>query len=67
MGILDGAGAFELDADTVRVLTNHELRPGLGYAYTLDNGTELSGAGYLTSTSIRRPWQSSLPGWRTIP
>ena len=44
VGILDGAGAFELDVDTVRVLTNHELRPGLGYAYTLDNGTELRGA-----------------------
>lgn len=43
-GILDGMGAFELDADTVRVLVNHELTSGRGYAYTLANGTELTGA-----------------------
>ncbi len=43
-GILDGLGAFELDDDTVRVLANHELRPGLGYAYELANGTQLQGA-----------------------
>ncbi len=43
-GVLDGAGAFELDRETVRVLTNHELRPGQGFPYTLANGTTLSGA-----------------------
>lgn len=43
-GILDGLGAFELDEDTVRVLANHELRPDVGYAYELANGTQLQGA-----------------------
>ena len=43
-GILDGAGAFELDESTVRVLTNHELRPGQGLPYTLANGTSLTGS-----------------------
>ncbi len=43
-GILDGIGAFEFDADTVRVLVNHELPSGDGYAYSLENGTTLTGA-----------------------
>ncbi len=43
-GILDGLGAFALDDDTVRVLANHELRNSEGYAYTLANGTQLTGA-----------------------
>ncbi|MEB3341683.1 alkaline phosphatase PhoX [Okeania sp.] len=43
-GILDGIGAYELDDNTVRALVNHELSSGTGYAYTLANGTELTGA-----------------------
>jgi hypothetical protein len=43
-GIPDGIGAFALDGDTVRVLVNHELGSTAGYAYTLANGTELTGA-----------------------
>ena len=43
-GILDGMGAFELDANTVRVLVNHELRENAGYAYTLANGASITGA-----------------------
>ncbi len=43
-GILDGIGAYELDENTVRALVNHELRSGVGYNYTLANGTELNGA-----------------------
>ncbi|NET17119.1 MAG: DUF839 domain-containing protein [Okeania sp. SIO1H6] len=43
-GILDGLGAYELDDNTIRVLANHELRSGVGYAYTLDSGAELTGA-----------------------
>ncbi|WP_293139268.1 alkaline phosphatase PhoX [Okeania sp. SIO3I5] len=43
-GILDGIGAYELNDNTVRALVNHELRSGLGYNYTLANGTELNGA-----------------------
>ncbi len=43
-GVLDGAGAFELDDNTVRVLTNHELSPGQGYPYQLANGATLSGS-----------------------
>jgi hypothetical protein len=42
-GILDGLGAFALNDDTVRVLANHELANDVGYAYTLANGTELTG------------------------
>ena len=43
-GIPDGTGAIALDERTVRVFLNHELRDGLGYAYTLANGTALRGA-----------------------
>ena len=43
-GILDGLGAYALDDDTVRVFANHELRSAQGYAYSLANGTELTGA-----------------------
>ncbi|WP_338152825.1 choice-of-anchor I domain-containing protein [Cyanobacterium aponinum] len=42
-GILDGLGAFALDEDTIRVLANHELGSEVGYAYTLANGTQLTG------------------------
>ncbi len=41
-GDLDGLGAFALDDDTVRIVANHELSEE-GYAYTLANGTELTG------------------------
>jgi len=37
-GILDGAGAYELDGSTVRVLVNHELLNGRGYAYDVEDG-----------------------------
>ena len=43
-GILDGMGAFALNDHTVRVLANHELRSSQGYAYTLANGTDVTGA-----------------------
>ncbi|AFZ60318.1 DUF839 domain-containing protein [Anabaena cylindrica FACHB-243] len=43
-GILDGTGAFELNETTVRVLVNHETANNVGYAYTLENGTSLTGA-----------------------
>ena len=43
-GILDGAGAFKMDDNTVRVLVNHELRPQQGYPYQLANGTSLTGS-----------------------
>ncbi|HEY9772006.1 MAG TPA: esterase-like activity of phytase family protein [Coleofasciculaceae cyanobacterium] len=43
-GVLDGLGAFALDDDTVRILSNHEFSADEGYAYTLANGTELTGA-----------------------
>ncbi|MDX2216195.1 MAG: hypothetical protein SFY66_23215 [Oculatellaceae cyanobacterium bins.114] len=32
-GILDGIGAYALNANTVRVLVNHELVEGRSYAY----------------------------------
>jgi 2',3'-cyclic-nucleotide 2'-phosphodiesterase/3'-nucleotidase/5'-nucleotidase len=43
-GILDGLGAFSSGKGKVRILANHELNPGNGYAYTLKNGTQLTGA-----------------------
>ncbi len=42
-GVPDGLGAFALDDDTVRIVANHELASDAGYAYTLANGTELTG------------------------
>ena len=42
-GVPDGLGAFALDDDTVRIVANHELASDVGYAYTLANGTELTG------------------------
>lgn len=47
-GGLDGLGAYDLDADTVRVLANHELRHDRGYDYQVSDGAggtfTLSGA-----------------------
>jgi secreted PhoX family phosphatase len=43
-GVMDGIAAFRLDQNTVRVLVNHELDADIGYAYELDNGSELRGA-----------------------
>ncbi|QDU68475.1 DUF839 domain-containing protein [Engelhardtia mirabilis] len=37
-GVLDGLGAFALDANTVRVLANHELGAGAGYPYLVNDG-----------------------------
>ncbi|MBD3222466.1 DUF839 domain-containing protein [bacterium] len=44
VGILDGTGAKQIDAATVRLWVNHELSDDLGYPYTLANGTSLVGA-----------------------
>jgi hypothetical protein len=43
-GILDGIGAVPLNDGYVRVLVNSELSEGNGYAYSLANGTQLTGA-----------------------
>lgn len=43
-GILDGLGAYSLNARTVRVLASHELGRDRGYVYQLANGTGLTGA-----------------------
>ena len=44
-GIPDGTGAVALDDNqTVRIFVNHELTDGVGYAYSLANGTSLRGA-----------------------
>lgn len=43
-GILDGLGAQKLDRHTVRIYANHELGNSVGYAYTLANGLQLTGA-----------------------
>ena len=44
VGILDGIGAFPRNGRKATVFVNHELNPGNGYAYTLQNGTMLTGA-----------------------
>jgi len=44
VGLLDGIGAFAGSGAGVDVLINHELNPDEGYAYTLANGTTLTGA-----------------------
>lgn len=43
-GILDGVGALQRGPNKAVVLANHELNPGNGYAYSLANGTLLTGA-----------------------
>lgn len=43
-GILDGMYAFRRDDHHVRLLVNHELSANVGYAYSLSNGTALTGA-----------------------
>ena len=37
-GILDGIGAYELDAETVRLFVNHELLNFRGYPYEVNDG-----------------------------
>ncbi|MHC4877098.1 MAG: choice-of-anchor I family protein [Planctomycetota bacterium] len=44
VGILDGLGALEVDANTVRVFANHELTSSSGRSYSLANGSTLTGA-----------------------
>lgn len=48
-GVLDGIGAFRKDANTVRVLVNHELQHDRGYAYPVENGV----GGTFTLTGAR--------------
>jgi hypothetical protein len=42
-GVMDGIGAIELDANTVRVYVNHELGSSDGYAFEVD-GISLTGS-----------------------
>ncbi|MCC6409191.1 MAG: DUF839 domain-containing protein [Planctomycetes bacterium] len=44
IGLLDGIGAFPRNPTTALVLVSHEASEALGYAYKLDNGTQLTGA-----------------------
>jgi len=44
VGILDGIFAFPQGPNGAQVLVNHELTNSVGYAYTLKNGTQLTGA-----------------------
>jgi len=43
IGILDGTGAYKLNAKTVRIFVNHEVGNTAGYAYTLASGAKLTG------------------------
>jgi endonuclease I len=49
VGTLDGLGAFSLNANTVRVFSNHEIEipasGSAGYPYTLANGTVIAKGG----------------------
>ena len=49
VGTLDGLGAFSLNANTVRVFSNHEIElpatGSAGYPYTLANGTVITKGG----------------------
>lgn len=49
-GVLDGLGAYELDADTVRVFANHELLNFRGYPYEVSDG--LGGSFSLTGARV---------------
>lgn len=56
-GILDGIGAVEgseigLGDNTVRLLVNHELSDGDGYAYTLENGFTVGGGARISYFDI---------------
>ncbi|TWT70697.1 choice-of-anchor I family protein [Crateriforma conspicua] len=44
VGILDGLGAYELDANTIRVFANHELTSNVGAEFNLANNATLTGA-----------------------
>jgi len=44
VGSMDGLGAYLVDAETVRVLVNHELNRQAGPPYQLRNGTTLKGS-----------------------
>ena len=44
VGIPDGIGATLLNETTLRIFVNHELTKHSGYAYSLHNGTQLTGA-----------------------
>ena len=44
VGILDGIGAYELNATTIRAFVNHELGGTSGQPYALANGTMMTGA-----------------------
>ncbi|MFM9941140.1 MAG: ExeM/NucH family extracellular endonuclease [Hyphomicrobiaceae bacterium] len=44
IGVLDGIGAYSLNATTVRVFVNHEVANNRGQAYTLESGVSLTGA-----------------------
>ncbi|MGZ0017495.1 T9SS type A sorting domain-containing protein [Yeosuana sp. AK3] len=43
-GVMDGMYAFSNSNNTIDLLVSHELRDERGYAYTLANGTQLTGA-----------------------
>jgi len=58
VGILDGIYAFPQNSTSATVLVNHELGSSVGYAYTLKNGTQLTGA-RISSMRVTRKLNSS--------
>jgi hypothetical protein len=59
-GILDGIGALRGPGTSAYVLVNHELGASAGYAYTLANGTTLTGA-RITGFQISRKIVGGVP------
>jgi len=61
-GIPDGLGAYPVGEGNIRLLVNSELKPTQGYAYTLANGTKLTGGrlNFLTVDSQGKVVESGL-------
>ncbi|MHC4947117.1 MAG: alkaline phosphatase PhoX [Planctomycetota bacterium] len=67
-GILDGMAAYDRSNSKVRVLVSHELNPGNGYPYTLENGTQLTGArvSFFDFNRFNRRITKAGPAYRTV-
>ena len=66
VGIPDGIGAFELDADTVRVYVNHEFRTGAGSTWKLDNGTQVTDGARVSYFDINKNTRQVTQGGQVI-
>jgi hypothetical protein len=65
-GILDGIGAIQKDANTVRIFVNHELRPDVGYGFNLENGTNIPAGSRISYFDINRNDRTIVDGGLAI-